>query len=154
MNPELSNQAHRTEAVNANMAAMNVDDEFAQMMSGMVDVNSGAANLEVAPADLPELTAENIDAEIDAMFGSVSEDDLAILGVAEQSLTARSLTGLASEREMAEAIAAEDRAIAAAHQVLGTAQAINTERSVSEAIANLFDTSEDDDRELATAGRR
>lgn len=149
MNPELSNQAHHTEAVNANMAALNVDDEFAQMMGGMAGVNP-----EVAPANLSDLTAENIDAEIDAMFGSVSEDDLAILGVAEQSLTARSLTGMASEREMAEAIAAENRAVAAAHQVLGTAGAINTERSVSDAIADLFDTSEDDDRELVTAGRR
>lgn len=119
------------------------------------------AELEAKPEGLTDLTAENIDAEIAAMFGGVSEEDLALLGVADAaSVEARSLTGNLTTDEAAE-LSAIDAANAAAARdyfarqdaaVAAQAAAADQQRiaaSIDEIFSASRESDDADDRELA-----
>lgn len=111
-----------------------VDAEFAALM--------GRVNPELAPEGLTPLTAENIEAEIDAMFSNVTAEDVALIGAAD-GIAARSLTGNLTAAEQAELEAADARALAAADAYFANAAAAQT-AAAKRLIDSVFDGEPED----------
>lgn len=116
---------------------------------------AGDVGQDAAPEGLAPLTAENIDEEVARMFGSVSEDDIALLGLADatdaaNTITVRSLTGNLTDQEHSELEAIDQRAAMAARSYFAAEET----RRVGNAIDKLFEDDDTDSEEDELVGAR
>jgi hypothetical protein len=129
-----------------------IDPIEAELQNMLGNVQEG-----VHPEAVPEGLTLLTEAEIDAMFSSISEDDLALLGVADvATVTARSLTGNLTVAEQAEVEEADARAVEAAHRFFagGAAAAAQEQASIADTLSSFGRREDDREDELVGAGRR